>query len=131
MLRLAADENFNNNIVRGLLRRKPDLDIVRIQDAGLSGADDPTVLEWSAQEGRILLTHDVSTITHHAHERVRAGKSMPARLQRQITSLPWMSADESAAVIERRRSVDPRLPKSPWVRSTASHRPPVIRITIH
>ncbi len=31
MLRLAADENFDNNIVRGLLRRRPDLDIVRVQ----------------------------------------------------------------------------------------------------
>ena len=40
MLRLAADENFNADIVRGLLRRLPDLDIVRVQDAGLSGADD-------------------------------------------------------------------------------------------
>ena len=77
MLLLAADENFNNDIVRGLLRRKPELDIVRIQDVGLSGADDPTVLEWAAQEGRVLLTHDVSTMTHHAYERVRAGKSMP------------------------------------------------------
>ena len=74
MLRLAADENFNSDIVRGLLRRKPNLDIVRIQDVGLSGADDPTVLEWSAEEGRVLLTHDVSTITHYAYERVRAGR---------------------------------------------------------
>ena len=37
MLLLAADENFNNDIVRGLLRRRPALDIVRIQDEGLSG----------------------------------------------------------------------------------------------
>ena len=36
MLRLAADENFNADIVRGLLWRLPDLDIVRVQDAGLS-----------------------------------------------------------------------------------------------
>jgi len=77
MLRLAADENFNSDIVRGLLRRKPNLDIVQIQDVGLFGADDPTVLEWSAEEGRVLLTHDVSTITHYAYERVRAGKPMP------------------------------------------------------
>jgi predicted nuclease of predicted toxin-antitoxin system len=63
MLRFAADENFNNNIIRGLLRRQPELDIVRVQDVGLRGADDPTVLEWAAQEGRILLTHDVATIT--------------------------------------------------------------------
>lgn len=77
MLRLAADENFNNDIVRGLLRRKPDLDIVRIQDVGLSGADDPTVLEWAAQEQRVLFTHDASTITRYAYDRTRAGQSMP------------------------------------------------------
>ncbi|MEJ5375593.1 MAG: DUF5615 family PIN-like protein [bacterium] len=77
MLRLAADENFNNDIVRGLSRRKPDFDIVRVQDVGLSGADDPTILEWAAQEGRVLLTHDVSTLTRHAYERVKAGKPMP------------------------------------------------------
>ncbi|MDI6756106.1 MAG: DUF5615 family PIN-like protein [Thermodesulfobacteriota bacterium] len=77
MLLLAADENFNNDIVRGLLRRKPDLDIVRIQDEGLSGADDQAVLEWAAQNGRILLTHDVSTITHYAYDRVRSGRPMP------------------------------------------------------
>ena len=56
MLTLAADENFNNDIVRGLLRLKPDLNIVRLQDVGLSGADDSTVLEWAAEEGRVLLT---------------------------------------------------------------------------
>ncbi len=77
MLRLAADENFNNDIVRGILRRNESVDIVRIQDVGLSGADDPAVLEWAAQMGRVLLTHDVATITRYAYERVRDGKSMP------------------------------------------------------
>ena len=77
MLLLATDENFNNDIVRGLLRRKPDLNIVRIQAVGLSGADDSTVLEWAAREECVLLTHDVTTITHYAYERVRAGKPMP------------------------------------------------------
>jgi hypothetical protein len=72
-----ADENFNNDILRGLLRRIPELDIVRVQDAGLSGADDPTILQWAAEQGRILLTHDVSTITRYAYERVQAGKPMP------------------------------------------------------
>jgi len=76
-MRWAADENFNNDIVRGLLRRKPDVDIVRVQDVGLSGADDQTLLEWAADEGRVLLTHDVSTITQYAYERVEAGKPMP------------------------------------------------------
>lgn len=77
MLRLAADENFDNNIVRGLLRRRPDLDMVRVQDVGLSAADDCSVLEWAAREGRVLLTHDVSTLTQHAYDRVRAGEPLP------------------------------------------------------
>lgn len=49
MLRLLADENFSGDTLRGLFRRQPDLDIVRVQDVGLSGADDPEV-ECSAQE---------------------------------------------------------------------------------
>jgi hypothetical protein len=77
MLRLIADKNFNNDIVRGLLRRRPNLDSVRVQDVGLCAADDPTVLAWAAQEGRVLLTHDVSTITKYAYERVRASQPMP------------------------------------------------------
>jgi hypothetical protein len=40
MIGLAADENFNNNIIRGFLQRKPDADIIRIQDVGLSAEDD-------------------------------------------------------------------------------------------
>lgn len=77
MLRLAADENFNNDIVRGVMRRNPAADIARVQDAGLSGADDPTVLQWTARTGRVLLTHDVATITRYAYERVRHEKPMP------------------------------------------------------
>lgn len=77
MLALAADENFNNDIVRALLRRRNDLDIVRVQDAGLTGADDRRVLEWAASEGRVLLTHDVSTITRLAYERIEDGLAMP------------------------------------------------------
>jgi hypothetical protein len=77
MLRFAADENLNNDIVRGLLRRQSNLDIVRVQDVGLSGAEDPAVLEWAAQEGRVLLTHDVSTITKYAYARIQAARPMP------------------------------------------------------
>ena len=77
MLLLAADENFNGNIVRGLFRRQPVLDLLRLQDVGLSGADDPAVLAWAAQQGRVLLTHDVSTITRYAYERVQEDQPMP------------------------------------------------------
>jgi len=35
------------------------------------------VLEWTANAGRVLVTHDISTMTHHALERVRGGREMP------------------------------------------------------
>jgi hypothetical protein len=77
MLRLAADENFNGDIVRGLLRRNPKLDIVRVQDMGLSDADDPSVLQWAADQGRVIVTHDISTLAKHAFDRLAAGQPMP------------------------------------------------------
>ena len=76
MIKFVADEDFDNRILRGLLRRYPDLDIVRIQDTPLAGASDPAILEWACQEKRVLLTHDVSTMTQYAYERIRGGESI-------------------------------------------------------
>ena len=76
-LRFLADEDFDNDIVRGLQRRLPDLDIVRVQDVQLSGEQDATVLEWAAAERRIVLTHDVTTMTAYAISRIAAGRQMP------------------------------------------------------
>ena len=70
MTRFLADENFNNQIVRGILRQAPSIDIVRVQDVGLSGVDDPTVLAWAAETGRIVLTHDVATMITFAYQRI-------------------------------------------------------------
>jgi hypothetical protein len=76
-VRWLADDNLNHDIVRGLLRRKPDLDIVRVQDAGMSGMDDPSLLAWAATQDRVLITHDVSTMTAYAYRRVSGGERMP------------------------------------------------------
>ena len=81
MLKLLADENFDNTIIRGLFRRNPNIDIARVQDVALSGKDDPTVLAWAAQAQRVLLTHDVATITKYAYERVAQGYSMPGVIE--------------------------------------------------
>src|SRR5262245_12077712 len=76
MLRLLADENFNGDIVRGLRLRQPDLDIVRVQDVGLSGVEDSDVLACAAANDRILLTHDRATMPDYACERLAAGQGM-------------------------------------------------------
>jgi len=56
MLRLLADENFNGDIVRALLLRQPDLDIVRVQDVGLAGVGDPDILAWAGFSPRLGVT---------------------------------------------------------------------------
>ena len=76
-LRFATDENFDNRILRGLLRLKPNLDIIRVQDTEMVGASDPELLEWLAKEERILFTHDVETMVGFAYERVANGITMP------------------------------------------------------
>lgn len=73
MIRFLLDENFNGKIARGLRARQPDVDMIRVQDTELSGADDPALLEWAAKEGRILLTHDLDTMTKYANERIAQG----------------------------------------------------------
>ena len=73
MLRLLSDENLSGDIVRGLMLRQPQLDLSRVQDVGLGEADDPTVLTWAAENGRIVLTHDRATMPGFAYERVVAG----------------------------------------------------------
>ncbi len=98
MLRFLADENLNNDILRGLACRHPAINIVRVQDVGLSGADDPNVLQLSADEGRILLTHDVSTISRHAYDRVRASKRMPGVIEIN-RSVPIATAIEELILI--------------------------------
>lgn len=80
MLRLLADENFNGDVVRGLLLRRPNLDLLRVQDVGLSGAEDPGILAWAAENDRIVLSHDFATMADFAYERVAAGEPMPGVL---------------------------------------------------
>jgi hypothetical protein len=77
MLRFLADENFDGRITSGLLQREPTLDLVRVQDVGLSGIDDPSVLAWAAGEERLLLTHDRKTIPGFAVQRIQCGERMP------------------------------------------------------
>ncbi|MFQ4145353.1 DUF5615 family PIN-like protein [Chlorogloeopsis sp. ULAP02] len=76
MLSLLSDENFNGDIVRGLLLRQPNLDLLRVQDIGLREVDDPAILAWAASNKRILLTHDRATMTDFAYERLVRGEPM-------------------------------------------------------
>ncbi len=80
-MRFLADENFDNDILRGLADRYPDFDVIRVQDSEVYHADDPTLLAWAAKEERILLTHDARTVPKYAYDRVKAGLAMPGVIE--------------------------------------------------
>lgn len=66
-----ADENFDNDILRGI-RRRAGFDVVRVQDCHeISGLEDLAVLAWATTNGRALLTHDLSTMIPAMHEQLR------------------------------------------------------------
>jgi hypothetical protein len=77
MLSLLIDENFDQRILRGLRLRLPQLDYWIVQDIGLAGLDDPTLLDRAAREGRVLVTHDVNTMTKFSSERLKQSLPMP------------------------------------------------------
>lgn len=74
MLRLLFDQDFNHNILRGLFLRLPNLDAVTALQAGLDEAPDSELLDWAAQQRRIVVTHDVNTLPDHAYQRIRQGE---------------------------------------------------------
>ncbi len=97
--RLLADENFNGRVLWALIQHQAGLDVVRAQDAGLGGSDDPAVLEWAARDDRVVLTHDVQTMTRYAYERVAAGLAMPGVIEVSRTLSVGDAIDELLLVI--------------------------------
>jgi hypothetical protein len=77
MLRLLTDENFNQRILRGLRLRFQELDCLVVQDVGMAGFSDEWLLELAAIEGRVIVTHDVNTMTGHAVARLIQGLPLP------------------------------------------------------
>jgi len=63
-LRILTDENIDGDVISGVLRRGADVE--------LAGAADPDILEWAANEGWILLTHDRKTVPRFARDRQSA-----------------------------------------------------------
>lgn len=64
-IRFLADANFNRKIVSGLLLREPQIDFQLPTQSIRDGAEDPEVLAIGAELGRVLVTHDIRTMTAH------------------------------------------------------------------
>jgi hypothetical protein len=76
-IRFLADADLNQAIVTGALDREPALDFLTATEADLHGQDDPEVLELAAAQGRVLVSHDTSTMPVHFFDRLRSGRRSP------------------------------------------------------
>jgi hypothetical protein len=77
MLRLASDADVHGDIIRGLRRCLPEIDLVRAQDALPEGTPDLAVLAWAAAENRVLITNDRNTMVGFAYRRITVNEPVP------------------------------------------------------
>jgi hypothetical protein len=79
-IRYLTDENFNGDIVAGLRRKYPEIDIESAVEANLLGLADPLVLAYAADTERLVLSHDARTMPRHLAEFLRTGRHSPGVL---------------------------------------------------
>ena len=76
-IRFQADADLRVPIIKGLKRREPSVDFATAHQAGLAGLDDRAVLKLAASNGRVLVSHDVSTMpeefSRFIHEQTSPG----------------------------------------------------------
>jgi hypothetical protein len=78
--RFLADHDLNEHIVTGVLRREPALVWMRVRDVGMSERVDAEVLAYAADQGFLVVSHDINTMPDAAYARMRAGQKMPGLL---------------------------------------------------
>lgn len=57
--------NYNEHIIRGVLRRRPEVSITTARQVGMERATDPELLACAAQHDLIVVTHDIRTMPTH------------------------------------------------------------------
>lgn len=100
-MRFQADADLNQIIGTAIVRRVPEIDFTTATAGGLEGLSDLDVLALAAREGRILVTHDQTTMPTHFGEFIRSTPSpglivvpqtLPAREVVDALILFWAAA---------------------------------------
>ena len=104
MIRFLADASLNEAIVSAVVRAEPAVDFLSANAIPLEGVNDDEVLALAAQEGRILVTHDLQTMPSHFARFVAHSQSPGVILISQKTSvadaiesllLVWLASEPS------------------------------------
>ena len=67
-IKFIADEDLRRAIVLGVRRREPGISFLQSFQVGAVGQNDLAVLRIAAEEGRVLVSHDVRTMPQHFYE---------------------------------------------------------------
>lgn len=97
-VRFLTDENVRLPIIHGLQRLQPAIDCMLAKDADLRDMPDPLIRERVATEGRILLSHDVTTMPAHFAALINNGRHSAGVILLHQT-LPYDSAIDALHLI--------------------------------
>ena len=100
MFLLASDADVHGELIRGLRRRLPEIDLVRVQDALPEGTPDTEVLAWAAAENRILITNDRNTMVGLAYQRVASRGPLPGLIATTNEQSIGLAIDEILFIAE-------------------------------
>ena len=78
--RFLADNDLNDAIVLGVLRREPLVEFARLRDLAIETWPDPAVLDYAAKLNWIVVSHDVNSMRAAANDRVATGATMKGLL---------------------------------------------------
>jgi hypothetical protein len=76
-LRFQADADLKYAIVKAVRQREPSIDFASALESGLEGVSDPDLLDLTARERRILVSHDRRTMLSHFRRRLDTGEFSP------------------------------------------------------
>ena len=92
-IRFQADSDLNQTIIKALLRLEPAIDFQTAHVANLRGVPDPDVLAYAAREGRVLVSHDITTMPRHFGAFIQTANSAGVLLALQESPLMTVVED--------------------------------------
>lgn len=76
MVRLFIDHDVTEIITQGILDHFDGVDLIRAKDVGLAEVADDKLLNWAAENGRVIVSSDTKTMIDAANDRLRVGLPM-------------------------------------------------------
>jgi hypothetical protein len=102
--RLLADEDVRGPVLRGIRRHHRDIDVIDVRDVRLEGAPDDQVLDWAAENGRVVVSQDEETMIGAACARIARGLPMPGLTLAPLRCPTGRAIRDIAALVD--RSID-------------------------